>query len=136
MAMTGKPFPPSLGLGRLVGAARCSIAGLGHATRHEAAFRQELIATAVLTVIALALPVSSFEQLLLILSMLFILVVELLNSAVEATVDRISTDRHVLSGRAKDLASAAVAIALLMSLLCWLAVAGPLFVAWLRSMST
>jgi diacylglycerol kinase (ATP) len=133
-AHAGKPTSPSMGFGRLPGALRYSIAGLRHAAGHEAAFRQELAALVVLVPAALALPVSVLEQLLLVLSMLLVLVVELLNSAVEATVDRISADHHPLSGRAKDLGSAAVAVALLMSALCWLAIAGPLLVAWLREL--
>ena len=129
--MTPTPRSPT-GWARLPGAARYSIAGLRHAARHEAAFRQELVGVLLLTPLAIALPVSGLAQLLLILSMLFVLVVELLNSAVEAAIDRISIDRHPLSGQAKDLASAAVAIALLMSALCWLTIAGPVLVRWLR----
>jgi len=116
------------GLGRLVGALRCSVAGLRHAARNEAAFRQELIASALLLVPALLLPVARLERLVLILSMLLVMVVELLNSAIEATVDRIGTERHPLSGLAKDLGSAAVALALVMSFACWLVIAGPTLV--------
>jgi diacylglycerol kinase (ATP) len=125
----------STGWARLPDAARYSMAGLRHAARHEAAFRQELAGLALLAPLAIVLPVSVLERLLLIVSMLFVLVVELLNSAIEATVDRISSDRHPLSGQAKDLGSAAVAIGLLMSALCWMAIAGPLLVGWLRSLS-
>ena len=132
--MTSKDVRPSLGLARLPDAARYSLAGLCHAARHEAAFRQELLGAVVLTSLAIVLPVGLLEKLLLVLSMLFVLVVELLNSAIEATVDRISTERHPLSGQAKDLGSAAVAIALLMSALSWLAIAGPVLVTWLHAL--
>jgi len=121
------------GLGRLVGALRCSVAGLRHAARNEAAFRQELIASALLLVPALLLPVARLERLVLILSMLLVMVVELLNSAIEATVDRISAERHPLAGQAKDMGSAAVFVALVMSLLCWAVIAGPVIAAWLAT---
>ena len=125
MTELAKTRPLPAGLGRLVGAFRCSVAGLRHATRNEAAFRQELIASALLLAPAIALPVPRLERLVLILSMLLVMVVELLNSAIEATVDRIGTERHPLSGLAKDLGSAAVAVALVMSILCWTVIAGP-----------
>ncbi|HZW73044.1 MAG TPA: diacylglycerol kinase [Caldimonas sp.] len=126
LVKTARPLPA--GLGRLVGAFRNSIAGLRHAVRNEAAFRQELIAAALLFVPALVLPVARVERLVLILSMLLVMVVELLNSAIEATVDRIGPERHPLSGLAKDLGSAAVAIALVMSIACWVVIAGPTLV--------
>ncbi|MEO8836588.1 MAG: diacylglycerol kinase [Caldimonas sp.] len=124
---------PSMGPGRLAGALRCSIAGLRHAFRSEAAFRQELLASAVLVPVALLVPVGVVERLLLVLSLLLVLAVELLNSAIEATVDRISAERHPLSGQAKDLGSAAVFVALAMSALCWAVIAGPVLVAWLAA---
>jgi len=128
MADLAKDRPIFAGLGRLAGALRCSLAGLRHAARNEAAFRQELVLSALLLVPAIALPVARVERLVLILSMLLVMVVELLNSAIEATVDRIGTERHPLSGLAKDLGSAAVAVALVMSLACWVVIAGPTLV--------
>lgn len=122
----------ALGLRRLSGALGFTLAGLRHAILHEAAFQQELAACAVLIPLAVCLPVSRLERLLLILSMGLVVLVELLNSAIEAAIDRISLERHPLSGRAKDLGSAAVGIALLMSMLCWLVIAGPLVADWLR----
>ena len=130
--LKAKPAGAPTGLGRIAGATRYSLGGLRHAARHEAAFRQEVLGLLVLTPLALLLPVSTLERLLLVLSMMLVIVVELLNSAIEATVDRISTERHPLSGRAKDLGSAAVMVALAMSMLCWIVVAGPVVVAWLR----
>jgi diacylglycerol kinase (ATP) len=81
---------------------------------------------ALLTPVSLCLHVGRLEHLLLILSMLLVVLVEFLNSAVESAVDRISTDPHPLSGQAKDLGSAAVLIALIMWALTWGVIAGPL----------
>ena len=124
---------PSIGPARLAGALRYSIAGFRHATRHEAAFQQEVLVSLLLLPAALLLPVSALERLILVVSMLFVIVVELLNSAIEATVDRISAERHPLAGQAKDMGSAAVLVALVMSLLCWTVIAGPVIAAWLAS---
>ncbi len=125
MTDLAKTRPLPAGLGRLVGAFRCSLAGLRHAMRNEAAFRQEVVAATLLLVPAIALPVARLERLVLVLSMLLVMVVELLNSAIEATVDRIGLERHPLSGLAKDLGSAAVAVALLMSIACWIVIGAP-----------
>jgi diacylglycerol kinase (ATP) len=122
---------PSIGPARLAGALRYSIAGLRHAARREAAFQQELLVALLLLPAVLLLPVSALERLILALSMLFVMAVELLNSAIEATVDRISSERHPLAGQAKDMGSAAVCIALAMSALCWAVIAGPVIAAWL-----
>ena len=130
------PLRPSIGPARLAGALRYSIAGFLHASRSEAAFRQELLAAAVLIPIALLLPVPTIERLLLVLSMLLVMLVELLNSAIEATVDRISAERHPLAGQAKDMGSAAVFIALAMSLLSWAVIAGPVLAGWLFAAAT
>jgi diacylglycerol kinase (ATP) len=108
-----------------------SMAGLRHALAREAALRQELACCVVLIPAAVLLPVPAVERLLVILSMLLVVLTEFLNSAIEAVVDRISLDRHPLSGQAKDLGSAAVAVALVMSALCWIVVAGPLALRWL-----
>lgn len=126
------PSVPRHGLARFAAAFRYSIAGLRHVFRHEAAVREELVALVVLIPVSVALPVTAVEHLLLVCSMLLVLLVELLNTAVEATVDRISEERHPLSGLAKDLGSAAVLIALLMSALCWLVIAGPVALRWAR----
>ncbi|MDW3189498.1 diacylglycerol kinase, partial [Vibrio sp. Vb0932] len=86
---------------------------------HEAAFRQELVLTLVLSISAFFLPVTTLERVLMISSLLLILIVELINSAVEAVVDRVSDDWHELSGRAKDIGSAAVFVALFLALFVW-----------------
>lgn len=119
---------PSMGLARLAPAWRQSMAGLRQAARGEAAFRQELVGALVLVPVALLLPVTTIERLILVLSVLHVLAVELLNSAIEATVDRISIEHHPLAGQAKDMGSAAVLVALAMAALCWAVIAVPLIV--------
>ena len=120
------------GIPRLLDALLNSWAGIRHAAQHEAAIRQELIALAILGPVSALLPVSNLEHLILILTMLLVLLVEFLNSAIESTVDRISLERHPLAGRAKDLGSAAVLMALLMCGLSWLVIAGPLVLQLVR----
>ena len=116
------PYKGKTGLQRLVNATRYSIAGLAAAARHEDAFRQELMLAAVLVPLGLWLGESGVERALLVGSMLLVLVVELLNSAVEATVDRVSLDDHSLAKRAKDIGSAAVMLALVNTAAVWLLV--------------
>ena len=107
---------------RLIGATRNSLDGLAAALRHEAAFRQELILAALLLPLALVLGSDGVERALLAGSVLLVLVVELLNSALEAAVDRISLDDHPLAKRAKDMGSAAVMVSLLFAGCVWLLV--------------
>lgn len=107
------------GFVRLIYATRYSWLGLKAAWRSEAAFRQELVGFLVLVPLALWLPVSGLEKLLLIGSLVAVIIVELLNSAVEAVVDRIGDEFHPLSGQAKDMGSAAVLLALLMASATW-----------------
>ena len=116
------PHKGATGLKRLVNATRYSFAGLAAAARHEDAFRQELLLAAVLVPLGLWLGEGGVERALLVGSVLMILVVELLNSAVEATVDRVSLDDHNLAKRAKDLGSAAVMVALACTAAVWLLV--------------
>lgn len=106
------PFKGKTGLARIINAAGYSWAGLKAAFRHEDAFRQEVLLLVVLVPLALILGDSGLERALLIASLLGVLIVELLNSAVEAAVDRISLEHHELIKRAKDMGSAAVMIAL------------------------
>lgn len=113
------------GLRRLLNAFGYSLQGFRAAWQNEAAFREEAMLTIVLAPVALLLPVTGLEKLLLILSLLLLVLVELLNSAVEAVVDRIGPEIHPLSGRAKDLGSAAVLIACLILGLTWLFIAVP-----------
>ena len=107
------------GLRRLVNATFFSLAGLRAAWRNEAAFRQECALAAVLTPAAFWLGQTAVERSLWIGTCWLVLIVELLNSAVEAVVDRVGTDHHKLSGRAKDLGSAAVFVSLALTALVW-----------------
>lgn len=106
-------------IGRIVRAGSYSVSGLRAALRKEAAFRQEVILVAMLAPLGAWLGQDGIERLLLIGSLILVLIVELLNSAVEATVDRISKKHHMLSGRAKDMGSAAVYLSLLLAILTW-----------------
>lgn len=114
------PYKGKTGWRRIVSAARYSVDGLVAATLNEDAFRQELLMCAVLVPLALWLGGSGLERALMIGSVLLVLIVELLNSAVEATVDRISFDNHRLAKRAKDIGSAAVMLALANAALIWI----------------
>ncbi len=118
--MQESPFKGKTGLRRLINAAGYSAAGLRAAFRHEDAFRQEVVAALVLIPLGLWLGNSGSERALLCFSVLAVLIVELLNSAVEATVDRISLENHQLAKRAKDIGSAAVMVALSSALLVWI----------------
>ena len=120
------PFKGKTGAARIVQAFFNSLAGLGDAWRHESAFRQEILLAAVLVPAALAVPVTGPERALLVGSVLLLLVVELLNSSVEAAIDRISLERHSLSKRAKDLGSAAVLVTLVLLAAVWALVLLPL----------
>jgi len=107
------------GLGRLYCAFVWSMSGLKAVFVHESAFRQELLLCAILGPAALYFGETGVEKALLLGSLLLILIVELLNSAVEATVDRIGADEHVLAGRAKDIGSAAVFLSLVNAGVIW-----------------
>jgi len=113
------PKPGKTGFARVISATNYSWAGLKAAFKHEAAFRQELFLCIVLAPVALWLAHTGFERALLIGSLLLVLIVELLNSAIEAVVDRVSDDHHELAGRAKDIGSAAVFVALLNVVVTW-----------------
>lgn len=113
------PFKGKTGVIRIVHAFFNSLAGLRDAWRHESAFRQEVLLAAVLIPIACLAPLAPVERALLIGSVLLVMIVELLNSSVEAAIDRISFDHHSLSKRAKDIGSAAVFVSLLLLALVW-----------------
>ncbi|MSQ18483.1 MAG: diacylglycerol kinase [Betaproteobacteria bacterium] len=117
--MSESEFKSTNGLARIMKAAGYSMADLREAWRVEHAFRQELVIAVILTPIALYLPVSAFEKLLLIGSLVVVLIIELLNSAVEAAIDHTSLERHPLAKRAKDLGSAAVLLAMLLVAASW-----------------
>lgn len=122
MSSTGSPPKGATGFARIVRATGYSLDGLRAAWRNEAAFRQECIAAAVLVPLGLYLGRTGVERAILVGCLLLVLVAELLNSALEAVVDRISGERHPLAGRAKDLGSAAVFVALLLAAAAWLLV--------------
>lgn len=113
------PFKGKTGLARVWNALLYSVAGLKAAYRHEDAFRQEVWLAVLLIPLALWLPASGSGRALMIGSVLLVLIVELVNSAIEAAVDRISLDQHRLAKRAKDIGSAAVLIALVNVMAVW-----------------
>lgn len=102
-----------------------SLNGLGAAMRHEPAFRLEIYLFVLFAPLALWLGRSGVERAILLGSLLLVLIVEMINSAIEAVVDRASPERHELAGRAKDMGSAAVLLALVNVLACWLLILGP-----------
>jgi len=110
------------GISRLVKATRFSWQGLRAAYQHEEAFRQETWACVILIPLGLYLGDNGIERALLVASVLLLPLVEILNSALEAVVDRIGEEHHELSGRAKDMGSAAVALALVLLAAVWLLV--------------
>ena len=112
------------GLRRLINATG-SIKGIRAGLKHEAAFREEFLLAVILIPAALFLPVTLPEKALLVISVLLLLLVEILNSAIEAVVDRIGMEIHPLAGRAKDMGSAAVFFALLILAAAWGLIALP-----------
>ncbi|MDD5249959.1 MAG: diacylglycerol kinase [Rhodocyclaceae bacterium] len=113
------PFKGKTGLTRVWNALFYSCAGLRAAYRHEDAFRQEVWLAVVLIPLSLALPANGIGHALMVGSVLLVLLVELINSAIEAAVDRISLENHRLSKRAKDIGSAAVLVALINVIATW-----------------
>jgi diacylglycerol kinase (ATP) len=120
--MAESPYKGKTGAARIWNALRYSLDGFLAAFRHEEAFRQELLLAVVLAPVALLLPASGAGKALMIGSLLLVLIVELLNSAVEAAVDRISLENHRLAKRAKDIGSAAVFLSLVNVAVVWLLV--------------
>lgn len=104
---------------RLIRAFNYSIAGLRATWRNEAAFRVEIILFAIMAPLALWLGSGAAERALLLGSLFLVLIVEVINSSIEAAIDRIGTEHHTLSGRAKDMGSAAVLLTLLNALVIW-----------------
>ncbi|MFW2403134.1 MAG: diacylglycerol kinase [Gammaproteobacteria bacterium] len=116
--MTATPDSPR-GIRRIVAATRYSMAGLRAAWQNEEAFRLEVIAAVVLIPAAFWVGTTAVERALLIGSILLVMIVELMNAAIENTIDRIGTERHELSGRAKDQGSAAVLVSLVLVAMTW-----------------
>lgn len=121
MEVTKENTLPAKGSGakRVLNAALHSLEGIGSALKHEAAFRQEAILALFMVPLALFLPVSVAAKAVLVASVFLVLIVELLNSAVEWVVDYISLERHAFAKRAKDMGSAAVFLSLLNCGLLW-----------------
>ncbi|BEI37410.1 diacylglycerol kinase [Polynucleobacter sp. HIN7] len=113
------PHKGNRGLTRAIHAAKNSWHGLVFAFKEESAFRQELVLLVVLSPVAALLPIGLLAKALMICSLIMVLVIELLNSSVEAAIDRISFEHHDLSKRAKDFGSAAVMLALLIAFVIW-----------------
>lgn len=112
--------PGYTGIKRIFKATSYSIQGIQAAWKFEAAIRQEIFLLVIFIPIALLADCTATEKSLLIISLTLVLIVELLNSAIEAVVDRIGPDYHELSGRAKDIGSAAVLVTLLLTTAIWL----------------
>jgi len=112
-------FKSKSGFRRIVNASNYSIQGLATAWRIEHAFRQEVLVFVLGVIFAFILPVSGFQKLVLIGVLLLVLIVELINSAFEAVVDRISLERHPLSKNAKDFGSAAVGLTVVLAAITW-----------------
>ncbi len=109
----------STGIRRIARAIVYSYKGLRHAFKHEAAFRQEAMAAAVLIPVACWLDVTRPERIMLVAAVLLVLIIELLNTGLEAVVDRIGPEYHALAGAAKDTGSAAVLVALILWAFVW-----------------
>ena len=118
--------PETKGIKRIISASYYSYRGIVAAYRNEAAFRQELILMFIMLPFAFWLGETALHYLLLIAPCILVIIVELINSAIEAIVDRIGSEVHELSGRAKDMGSAAVFFSLMLVILSW----G--FIAWHR----
>lgn len=114
------------GITRIIKATGYSLKGLKQAWQHEAAFRQELMLLVVAVLAACWLPVSLLERLVLIGVVVVVVLMELVNSAIEAVVDRVGMEHHELSGRAKDIGSAAVFVALAFAAVVWVSILWPL----------
>jgi len=119
-APTPPPVPPKRrGISRLIAAARYSFAGLSSAFRSEEAFRLECLALVVLSPLAFVLGDNALEVVLMIGSVMLLMIIELLNTAVEAVVDRIGVEYHELSRQAKDIGSAAVFVGMMLVAFVW-----------------
>ncbi len=111
--------PDNTGIRRILRATKFSAQGIAQAWQHEAAFRQELVLVLLLAPVAVWLGQTALERAVLIGCCLIVLIVELINSAIEAAIDRHGDERHELSGRAKDMGSAAVLVSLLLVAVVW-----------------
>ncbi|MEZ8384255.1 diacylglycerol kinase [Vibrio splendidus] len=111
--------PGATGISRIIDATGYSFKGLKAAWINEAAFRQELVLMVLLTAVTFFLPITKLEQAIMVGTLFIVVITELLNSAVEVVVDRIGSEHHDLSGRAKDIGSAAVFVSLTLVVVIW-----------------
>lgn len=118
-------FNDTGGLTRIIHAFGYSLQGFRACYRHEAAFRQEVLVAVIVVPLGLWLGQDGVERALLVGSWLMVMIVELINSAIEATVDRFGPEHHKLSGRAKDIGSASVFLAISLALLVWVLILVP-----------
>lgn len=121
--------PGLTGFARLVAATGNSIRGVRDAWKYESAFRQDTVLSVVLLILSFGLAQTLLEWLILIIPLFLLVIVEILNSAIENTVDRFGGERHVLSGRAKDMASSAVMFCLILIAVVWLSMTWSRFFA-------
>ncbi|MCX8575028.1 MULTISPECIES: diacylglycerol kinase [unclassified Gilliamella] len=108
------------GLKRIINATKYSFKGFKSAIKYETAFRQELLLLIVAYIVVMLIDFTIYERILLLGSIGVVMIVELINSAIECVVDRIGSERHELSGRAKDYGSAAVFLSLLLTVILWI----------------
>jgi diacylglycerol kinase (ATP) len=123
--LSGSQFvgkPGNRGLTRIINAFVFSAKGLRAGWKHEEAFRQELILALVLLPLSFYISVSATQLALLLMTLFIVLITEILNSAIEAVVDRVSDEHHQLAGRAKDMGSAAVFLSLMMTVVIWVVI--------------
>ena len=111
--------PGLTGITRIIAATKNSIKGVRDAWRHESAFRQDVALSIVLLIFSFEVAQTVFEWLILIMPLFLLITVEILNSAIENTVDRFGGEHHILSGRAKDMASSAVMFCLILIAVVW-----------------
>jgi diacylglycerol kinase (ATP) len=121
--------PGLTGIPRIIAASSNSLNGIRDAWRHEAAFRQNSVLSLVLLILSFFLAETIVEWLILVMPLFLLAIVELLNSAIENVVDRIGAERHILSGRAKDMGSAATMVCLFLIGTVWAAIAWSKYVA-------
>ena len=121
------------GIRRLVDALSHQRAAVMHGWQHDPAIRQVSVAVVLIVLGSAFLPVTNVEHVLLAVTSVQVLIMEVVNSAIEATVDRISEERHPLAKHAKDLASLAVGLSVVLAGVCWLVIGGPVLFAALRA---
>lgn len=121
--------PGLTGVTRIIAATKNSFNGIRDAWKHESAFRQDVVLSVILLVLSFILADTMLEWLVLIMPLFLLIIIEIINSAIESTVDRFGAERHVLSGRAKDMGSAGVFFCLVLIGIVWLGMAWSKYLA-------